>query len=262
MPAQPLAFNLSLDDNEDEVISPRGDDNDSRLMEMLAAQAAHRETSSAVADESSIVASKAMTESEKKAALQRSLHNAASNGDVEQVKRLLNGPASNYVDINGPDEEGTAPIIYASCFGHSDVVLALLKAGAEVDRQDKNQWTPLMWAMTNRHKEIAKILLDHNASPTIKSSSGRTAFDFASPNSEMSDFLHQNGYHIGEIGVEDDFYDNGFNQDKFEQEMEENEMKRRMMMESSMNLEVDLSSLGMDEPPEVGFPASRHTTLC
>jgi len=108
-----------------------------------------------------------------------------------------------------------------------------------------------MWAMTNRHKDIAKMLLDNGASPTLKSSSGRTAFDFASPNSEISDFLHQNGYHIGDVGVEEDFYNTGFSQDKFEQEMEESEMKRRMMMESSMNLEVDLSSLGMDERPEV-----------
>ncbi len=108
-----------------------------------------------------------------------------------------------------------------------------------------------MWAMTNRHKNIAKMLLDNGASSTVKSSSGRTAFDFPAPNSEISDFLHQNGYHIGDVGVEDDFYDTGFSQDKFEQEMEENEMRRRMMMESSMNLEVDLSSLGMDERPEV-----------
>lgn len=108
-----------------------------------------------------------------------------------------------------------------------------------------------MWAMTNRHKDIAKTLLDNGASPNIKSSSGRTAYDFAIPNSEMSDFLHQHGYSIGDVGVGDDFYDNGFSQDRFEQEMEENEMKRRMMMESSMNLEVDLSSLGMDERPEV-----------
>lgn len=111
-----------------------------------------------------------------------------------------------------------------------------------------------MWAMTNRHKDIAKTLLDHGASPQVKSSSGRTAYDFAAPNSEISDFLHQNGYSIGNAGVGEDFYDNGFSQDKFEQEMEENEMKRRMMMESSMNLEVDLSSLGMDERPEVSLP--------
>lgn len=114
-----------------------------------------------------------------------------------------------------------------------------------------------MWAMTNRHKDIAKLLLDHGASTKIKSSSGRTAYDFAIPNSEISDFLHQQGYHIGDVGVGEDFYDNGFSQDRFEQEMEENEMKRRMMMESSMNLEVDLSSLGMDERPEVG---SDHST--
>ena len=117
-----------------------------------------------------------------------------------------------------------------------------------------------MWAMTNRHKDIAKMLLDHGASSTIKSSSGRTAFDFAAPNSEISDFLHQNGYGIGDVGV-DDFYDSGFSQDRFEQEMEESEMKRRMMMESSMNLEVDLSSLGMDERPEVSPRTSIPLTM-
>lgn len=108
-----------------------------------------------------------------------------------------------------------------------------------------------MWAMTNRHKEISKVLLDYGASTDIKSSSGRTAFDFTAPNSEMSNYLRQNGYGLGDVSVGDDFYDGGISQDRFEQEMEESEMKRRMMMESSFNLEVDLSSLGMDEPGEV-----------
>lgn len=108
-----------------------------------------------------------------------------------------------------------------------------------------------MWAMTNRHKGIAKALLDHGASSEIKSSSGRTAFDFVAPNSEMSDYLQESGYRIGNVGMADDFYNSGFTQDKFEEEMAEHEMKRRMMMESAMNLEVDLSSLGLDEQPEV-----------
>jgi len=252
LPAQPLAFNLSLDDNAvgEDVSARQLEDNDTRLMQMLAAQNAHREDGSAFGDEEAIATSEKMSDTEKKSVLQKSLHNAASNGDVEQVARLLHGSVRRYIDINGPDEEGTAPIIYASCFGHQEVVLALLEAGAEVDRQDKNQWTPLMWAMTNRHKDIAKMLLDKGASPTLKSSSGRTAFDFAAPDSEISEFLHHHGYHIGDVGVEIDFYDSGFSQDRFEQEMEESEMKRRMMMESSMNLEVDLSSLGMDERPE------------
>lgn len=111
-----------------------------------------------------------------------------------------------------------------------------------------------MWAMTNRHKAIAKILLDHGASPEVKSSTGRTAFDFVTPNSDISDYLQESGYRIGNVGVSDDFYNTGgFSQDRLEEEMAENEMKRRMMMESAMNLEVDLSSLGLDEQPEVCY---------
>lgn len=109
-----------------------------------------------------------------------------------------------------------------------------------------------MWAMTNRHKGIAKLLLDHGASPEIRSQSGRTAFDFVEPRSEMYGHLHENGY-IGRAGIDDDFYDSGLAQDRFEEEMAENEMRRRMMMESAINLEVDLSSLGLDEQAEVKF---------
>jgi phage-related minor tail protein len=116
MPAQPLAFNLSLDDHDDDTATRSLEDNDSRLMEMLAAQAAHREDRSVVENEELIAGDKKLSDVEKKAILQKSLHNAASNGDVEQVGRLLHGHARQHVDINGPDEEGTAPIIYASCF--------------------------------------------------------------------------------------------------------------------------------------------------
>ncbi|EWG42940.1 allantoicase [Fusarium verticillioides 7600] len=106
-----------------------------------------------------------------------------------------------------------------------------------------------MWAMTNRHKGIAKLLLDNNASSDQKTSSGRTAFDFVPPDSEMSFYLHDNGYSIGSAGT-DDFYRPGFSQDRFEEEMAENEMRRRLMMESARDLEVDLGNVGMDDQPE------------
>lgn len=111
-----------------------------------------------------------------------------------------------------------------------------------------------MWAMTNRHKGIAKILLDSGASPEAKTSSGRTAFDFVPPDSEMSFYLHDNGYAIGNAGVTDDFYNPGFSQDRFEEEMAENEIRRRMMMDSARDLEVDLGNMGFDDQPEVSFP--------
>ncbi|OJJ44265.1 hypothetical protein ASPZODRAFT_71792 [Penicilliopsis zonata CBS 506.65] len=262
--AKPLSFSLALDDHthddEHELQAHYGrrlfsddstarlEDSDSRLMEMLAAQAAHREVESLGADEENVATDAALSVEEKKHILQRSLNMAASNGDVERVNKLVGGAAKEFVDVNLPDEEGTVPLIYASCFGHQEVVSALLDAGAHVDQQDRNQWSALMWAMTNRHKAIAKILLDHGASPDIKSSSGGTAFDFAQPGSEISEYLHENGYSFGPSGMEDDFYDGGFGHGRFEEEMAENEMKRRMMMEeSAINLEVDLSSLGLDE---------------
>lgn len=113
-----------------------------------------------------------------------------------------------------------------------------------------------MWAMTNRHKGISKALLDRGASPEVKSSTGgrtRTAFDFVAPDSDISDYLHDSGYHIGSAGVMngDDFYNPGFEQDRFEEEMAENEQRRRMMMESARDLEVDLGNMGIDDQPEV-----------
>jgi hypothetical protein len=252
---------LSIDEEEEEEeeesrtpgqFGQHTQDNDTKLLGMLAAQAAHREEAPVIGDVDSIVDDPKLNRQEKTDILHKSLHMAASNGDVVRVKQIAGGRAKDLVNINAVDEEGTTPLIYASCFGHQEVVQALLDEHAIVDAQDRNQWTALMWAMTNGNKDIAKLLLDAGASQTVKSSSGRTAFDFAAPNSDMANYLLKSGYHIGDAGVVgDDFYNAGFSQDKFEQEMEENEMKRRMMMESSRNLEVDLSSLGMDERPEV-----------
>ncbi|RSL39992.1 hypothetical protein CEP53_013659 [Fusarium sp. AF-6] len=249
--AKPLNFgNLSLNDPDyDDNVTKGPKDSDTRLMEMLAAQAAHQ-SGSGFEDEDEIVNDEKLPDYEKKEKLQKAINMAASNGDVERIGKLLNGKAKEYIDINAEDEDGTPPLIYASCFGHEPVVQALIEAGADVNKQDRNQWTALMWAMTNRHKGIAKLLLDNNASSDQKTSSGRTAFDFVPPDSEMSYYLHDNGYNIGSAGVTDDFYSPGFTQDRFEEEMAENEMRRRLMMESARDLEVDLGNVGMDDQPE------------
>ncbi|KAH8820008.1 hypothetical protein F5884DRAFT_33357 [Xylogone sp. PMI_703] len=252
VPAKPLQFsNLSLHDEayDDDFTNHKLEDSDARLMEMLAAQAAHRDEG-LIEDEDAVATDDKLSDDEKRNILQKALNMAASNGDVDRIEKLLNGKAKQFVDVNAPDEEGTAPLIYASCFGHETVVTALLEAGADVDKQDRNQWSALMWAMTNRHKGIAKALLDHGASPDVKSSTGRTAFDFAAPDSEISGYLHDSGYNIGNAGVTDDFYNPGFSQDRFEEEMAENELRRRMMMESARDLEVDLGNVGIDDQPE------------
>lgn len=134
--AKPLAFNLTLDDHshddehdqrgqytrryaEDDAASTttaRIEDSDARLMEMLAAQAAHREVETIGTDEDDIVADEKLSDEKKRDILQKSLNMAASNGDVDRVRKILEGKAKDYVDVNMPDEEGTVPLIYASCF--------------------------------------------------------------------------------------------------------------------------------------------------
>jgi hypothetical protein len=262
-PAQPLKFNLSFDDRDDgeqDTGYSETDDSDSRLVRMLASQARLR-GGGWDRGEDAIMASTELSESEKRRTLQDQLAIAASNGEVDRIKKLLDGPAKEYVDVNVPDADGNVPLIYASCFGHLEAAVVLTEHGADVDRRDYASWSPLMWAITNRHKEIVKHLLDHGASPEVKTTSGRTPFDFVAPNSEMFDYLQESGYKIGNAGVSDDFYNAGFSQDKFEEEMAENELRRRMMMESAINLEVDLGSLTLDDQPEVGCRASFPQTF-
>lgn len=96
-------------------------------MEMLAAQAAHREVETIGTDEDDIVADEKLSDEKKREILQKSLNMAASNGDVERVRKILEGKAKDYVDVNMPDEEGTVPLIYASCFVSSSAVWARVR---------------------------------------------------------------------------------------------------------------------------------------
>lgn len=82
---------------------------------MLAAQAAHK-AGQGPEDERAVAGDEKLSDSEKSEMLQKALNMAASNGDVAKVRKLVDGPAKLFVDVNAPDEDGTPPLIYASCF--------------------------------------------------------------------------------------------------------------------------------------------------
>ncbi|KAI9362386.1 DIL domain-containing protein [Pilaira anomala] len=118
------------------------------------------------------------------------LSRSASHGDLVTIRHLVNDRRlSPYVDLDASDDEndGSTPLIYASCFGKIDVARFLLQVGANVDVQDKIGWTALMWATTNGHGQIVKLLLEYSASSSTKSRSGRTIYDLVdSENENMS----------------------------------------------------------------------------
>ena len=107
---------LTLDDpNYNEDLTKGVPDSDTRLMEMLAAQAAHS-AGPGFEDEEAVATDDKLSEDEKKEKLQKALNMAASNGNTDQIKKILAGKSREYVDVNAPDEDGTPPLIYASCF--------------------------------------------------------------------------------------------------------------------------------------------------
>uniref|UniRef100_V5F0X0 Dilute domain-containing protein n=1 Tax=Kalmanozyma brasiliensis (strain GHG001) TaxID=1365824 RepID=V5F0X0_KALBG len=98
----------------------------------------------------------------KKAKLSSALLRAASNGDIDMLSWLLDRKAearpiiaagSNRTNSRGTpdvsfqelrDEEGSGPVVLATCAGHIDAVTVLIINGAEVDERDASGWTPLM----------------------------------------------------------------------------------------------------------------------
>lgn len=207
-------------------------------------------------DEREVVQDESLTEEQKKARLQTMFSHAASNGDHVKVGNMLKNVRS-YLDPDQQDEDGTTPLIYATCFGHVDVAFLLLEAGAQVDAQDRYGWSPLMWATNNNHEKIVQMLLDKGASSETKSARGRTVHDFIAPeNIRIQNILHlpprpeSSSSSSITSGRSDDWYQPGNAEEQFQSNLAESEMKRRMLMESAYNLEVDLASLGIDEEPE------------
>lgn len=202
-------------------------------------------------DEKAIMSDSSLSEEEKKEKITRIFTRAASNGNLEKVSSMLEN-SKEYIDLDAQDEEGTTPLIYACCFAHETVAYTLLEAGAKVDAKDSNGWTPLIWAANNSHDAIVKLLLDHGADATAKTANRRTVFDFMTPeqNPKIVEIFNHNPQRdswssTGSIGRWSwcDPSDN-----KLEEQLAEAEMKKRMLMESAYNLEVDMASLGLDEP--------------
>jgi ankyrin repeat protein len=93
------------------------------------------------------------------------LHLAAQDGDVERVAQLLkDGYQTNFCD-----ELGKTPLHYAVERVHLDVIRILLASGADINAHDERVIgnTPLRDVAANCSFEVAKMLIDAGADPTI-----------------------------------------------------------------------------------------------
>ena len=106
-----------------------------------------------------------------------SLIDASAIGDLDAVKKhIAAGTDLNQLD---PDEQGDKDscLGVAAAFGHKDVVLALIEAGADIDYRNKNGSTPLHIAAFFCYPEITKTLIDKGADKNAVDNEGGTALD-------------------------------------------------------------------------------------
>ncbi len=106
-----------------------------------------------------------------------SIHAAAVSGDLEAVRQLIKTGA------NLNDQEpagGSSPLITATVFGHTQIALELIKAGADVNFRNNDGSTALHTAAFFCRTEIVKALIAQGADPAIRNNAGSTAAESVS----------------------------------------------------------------------------------
>ncbi|KAG0354478.1 hypothetical protein BGZ54_001627 [Gamsiella multidivaricata] len=207
---------------------------------------------------------RSIPDKEKKIKMSKLFSRASSNGDMNRVADMLDN-FRDWIDLEAQDEDGTTPLIYAACFGHTEIAFMLLEAGAQVDARDKFGWTALVWATNNKHENIVRLLLEMGASTSAQTAKGHTIVDFLrhDPNDNTKivqifqepgrrDSVSSNGslFRTNNSSLGDDlFYQSGI--EGFEEIMAENERRYRMAMESANAFEVDMADLSLADQPEL-----------
>lgn len=107
-----------------------------------------------------------------------SLHKAAAEGDIDQVKSLIS-KGINIDSLDNADDPAT-PLHQAVIAGHRDVVEVLLSHGARIDALDNRAFTPLHRAAECGHTDIAMLLINKGADINRRDSLSASALHHAS----------------------------------------------------------------------------------
>jgi len=109
------------------------------------------------------------------------VHYASMFGLVEVARALS---MMDGVDINGIDETGATPLLWAARSGHEAVVSLLLRLkDIDSNKPDCNFRTPLSCAAENGHEAVVKLLLGRkDVNPDKPSDDGQTPISWAAQN--------------------------------------------------------------------------------
>ena len=104
------------------------------------------------------------------------LHKASITGHLTSVKYFIQIGAQ----INIEDKFEFTPLHRAADRGHLEIVQVLLANGANIEaKPNRNKQTPLFLAANGDHLEVVKFLIDNGAQINAKDKNGNTALEFA-----------------------------------------------------------------------------------
>lgn len=131
------------------------------------------------------------------------LHTAVAEGNLEIVRQhIMAGSDLNIKETTG----GSSPLISAALFGRTEVALALIEAGADVNFKNNEGSTPLITAAFFCRPEIVKALLANGADTSVKNNSGTTALEtVTAPFQSVKSVYDYFGNTFGPIGLELDY---------------------------------------------------------
>ena len=115
--------------------------------------------------------------------IERELWHAVGLGNEQEVRRVL---SCGMVDVNCTDKNNCTPLLFAVEKGFKDVVQLLLEEGADARMANKGTfeyWSPLHVAASrgnNLYQEVAHLLLEGGAEPNMRDGFGRTPLHWAS----------------------------------------------------------------------------------
>ena len=111
------------------------------------------------------------------------LERAAENASLPMVRRLVEAGAN----VNASQASGLTPLMTAARTGSTEVVRTLVGHGAEVNAVTaETRSSALMWAVSEPHPEIVRLLLDAGADPRLSTVKGFTPLMFAARNGDVA----------------------------------------------------------------------------
>lgn len=110
------------------------------------------------------------------------LHDACTRGDLEKVRRLVEG-LSHDVNERGEPPQQWCPLHCAAVSGQCAVSQYLIQRQADISVRDADGWTALHMAASHGHAALVEFLLQSNADFALKDYDGFTSLHEAARNS-------------------------------------------------------------------------------